>query len=252
MLFTSLLFAAFFLLVYIVYWSIPNQKGKEIWLLLASIVFYGSWSFGFLFHFLGMIAINYYFIRILYDNQSKKIITLAVIINLINLGIFKYFYFFTDIFASLSGIAALADLKKSTTFKIILPLAISFYTFQMLAYIIDVYRKKVSEKISLFDFTIFILFFPQLIAGPIMRSQDFLPELRNIKAKREYLTPGLSFLALGILKKVLLADNLALLIDPVWSNPAKYEWTTLLLAAHAFSWQIYCDFSGYTDIARGC
>jgi len=199
-----------------------------------------------------MIAINYYFIRILYDNQSKKIITLAVIINLINLGIFKYFYFFTDIFASLSGIAALADLKKSTTFKIILPLAISFYTFQMLAYIIDVYRKKVSEKISLFDFTIFILFFPQLIAGPIMRSQDFLPELRNIKAKREYLTPGLSFLALGILKKVLLADNLALLIDPVWSNPAKYEWTTLLLAAHAFSWQIYCDFSGYTDIARGC
>lgn len=252
MLFTSLLFAGFFLVVYIIYWSLPSQKAKEIWLLLASIVFYGSWSFGFLFHFLGMIGINYYFIRLLYDNQSKKIITLAVVINLINLGIFKYFYFFTDIFASLSGIAALADLKKSTTFKIILPLAISFYTFQMLAYVIDVYRKKVSEKISLFDFTIFILFFPQLIAGPIMRSQDFLPELRNIKAKREYLTPGLSFLALGVLKKVLLADNLALLIDPVWSNPSQYEWTTLLLAAHAFSWQIYCDFSGYTDIARGC
>lgn len=252
MLFTSLLFAAFFLIVYIVFWSIPNQKGKEFWLLFASIVFYGSWSFGFLVHFLAAIGINYYFVHLLQKSQSKKIIVTAVVLNLFNLGVFKYFYFFTDIFASLSGISALTNLRSSTTFKIILPLAISFYTFQMLAYVIDVYRKKVESKISLLDFTIFILFFPQLIAGPIMRSQDFLPELKNIKAKPEYLSPGLSFIALGILKKVLIADNLALLIDPVWANPSSYDWLTLLLVIHGFTWQIYCDFSGYTDIARGC
>ena len=252
MLFTSLLFAAFFLIVYIVFWSIPNQKGKEIWLLLSSIVFYGSWSLGFLFHFMAVICMNYYFIHQLHKNPSKKIIVTAVVINLINLGIFKYFYFFTDIFANLSGISALTNLRSSTTFKIILPLAISFYTFQMLAYIIDVYRNKVPEEISLIDFAIFILFFPQLIAGPIMRSQDFLPELKNIKAKPEYLSPGLSFIALGVLKKVLIADNLALLIDPVWNNPNGYDWLTILLVMHGFTWQIYCDFSGYTDIARGC
>lgn len=252
MLFTSLLFASFFLIVYLIFWSIPNQKGKELWLLFASIVFYGSWSIGFLFHFLAIIGMNYYFIHLLQKSQSKKIISFAVILNLFNLGIFKYFYFFTDIFASLSGISALTNLRSSTTFKIILPLAISFYTFQMLAYLIDVYRKKVEDKISLLDFTLFILFFPQLIAGPIMRSQDFLPELKNIKAKPEYLSPGLSFIALGILKKVLIADNLALLIDPVWANPGSYDWLTLLLVTHGFTWQIYCDFSGYTDIARGC
>jgi alginate O-acetyltransferase complex protein AlgI len=223
MLFTSLLFAAFFLVVYIIFWSIPNQKGKEFWLLIASIVFYGSWSLGFLVHFLAVVGMNYYFVRLLHKNQSKRLINTAVVINLVNLGLFKYFYFFTDIFASLSGISALTNLRNSTTFKIILPLAISFYTFQMLAYIIDVYRKKVEKEISLLDFTIFILFFPQLIAGPIMRFQDFLPELKNIKAKPEYLSPGLSFIAI-----------------------------TILLVAHAFTWQIYCDFSGYTDIARGC
>ena len=130
MLFTSLLFAAFFLIVYIVFWSIPNQKGKEIWLLLASIVFYGSWSLGFLVHFLVVVGINYHFAHLLHKSQSKKIIGTAVVVNIINLGIFKYFYFFTDIFASLSGISALTDLRSSTTFKIILPLAISFYTFQ--------------------------------------------------------------------------------------------------------------------------
>ena len=133
MLFTSLLFAAFFLIVYIVFWSIPNQKGKEIWLLLSSIVFYGSWSIGFLFHFMAVICMNYYFIHLLHKNPSKRIIVTVVVINLINLGIFKYFYFFTDIFASLSGLSALTNLRSSTTFKIILPLASSFYTFQMLA-----------------------------------------------------------------------------------------------------------------------
>jgi alginate O-acetyltransferase complex protein AlgI len=252
MLFTSITFCIFFILVYIIYWSIPKQKGKEIWLLIASIIFYGSWSFGFLFHFLFFIGLNYFFIKKLYTVQSKKIVTIAIVINLFNLGVFKYFYFFTNIFANLSGMSNLLELEKSSTFKIILPLAISFYTFQMLAYIIDVYRRKETKIISLFDFALFILFFPQLIAGPIMRSFDFLPEMKNIKAKPEYISPGLSYIALGVLKKVLLADNIALVIDPIWNNVDSYNWVTLLLASHAFTWQIYCDFSGYTDIARGC
>ncbi len=252
MLFTSITFCIFFILVYIIYWSIPKQKGKEVWLLISSIIFYGSWSFGFLFHFLFFIGLNYFLIKKLYAVQSKKIVTIAIVINLFNLGVFKYFYFFTNIFANLSGMSHLLELEKSSTFRIILPLAISFYTFQMLAYIIDVYRRKETKIISLFDFALFILFFPQLIAGPIMRSFDFLPEMKNIKAKPEYISPGLSFIALGVFKKVLLADNIALVIDPIWNNVDSYNWITLLLASHAFTWQIYCDFSGYTDIARGC
>jgi D-alanyl-lipoteichoic acid acyltransferase DltB (MBOAT superfamily) len=231
---------------------VPSQKGKEVILLLASILFYASWSLGFLFHFLFFIIINYYFTKILLKNQSKKVISISVVLNLFNLGVFKYFYFFTNTFASLSGISSFANLDKSMSFKIILPLAISFYTFQMIAYLVDVYRKKITDELSFFDFSLFILFFPQLIAGPIMRYHDFIPELKNIRAKKEYISPGLSFIALGILKKVLIADNLATFIDPIWQNPSSYSWLTLLAVAHGFTWQIYCDFSGYTDIARGC
>lgn len=252
MLFTSLVFLGFFLIVYSVYWSIPNQKAKEVWLLFASIIFYGTWSFGFLFHFLAAIYINYRFINYLYTNTSKKVLTLAVALNVINLGIFKYFYFFTSAFASLSGMQWLLDLEKSMTFKIILPLAISFYTFQMLAFVVDVYYRRITEKVTLLDFSLFVLFFPQLIAGPIMRYGDFIPQLKNIKAKPEFLSPGLTYIALGIVKKVLIADNLASLTEAVWMDPSKYDWISIVLAIYAFTWQIYCDFSGYTDIARGC
>ncbi|MCE9499134.1 MAG: MBOAT family protein [Leptospira sp.] len=250
MLFTSLIFIIFFLAVYIVYWCLPFQKGKEVIILISSLIFYGSWSVPFLFHFVAFIVINFLFIESLRKTQSRKVLVFAIFLNLLNLGIFKYFYFFTNFFGQISGIPSFVNIESSS-FKIILPLAISFYTFQMLAYVIDVYRKNITERISLFEFTIFIMFFPQLIAGPIMRSVDFMPQLKNIKFHNEFITPGLSLIAFGTLKKILIADNIALIIDPVWNSPSEHSALNLILAAYGFSWQVYCDFSGYTDIARG-
>ncbi len=252
MIFTSFSFLVFFVLVYLIYWSTPSQKGKEIILLISSIFFYATWSLGFLFHFLFFIGLNYYFLISLLKNRSKKLITIAVVINLINLGLFKYFYFFTNSFYSLSGIQYFYNLENSLSFKIILPLAISFYSFQILAFLIDVYRGKETKLVSLFEFSLFILFFPQLIAGPIMRTNEFIPELKNIQAKKEYINPGIFLIAVGVIKKVLLADNLSLLVDPVWANLSEYSTSAVILASVGFTWQIYCDFSGYTDIARGC
>jgi alginate O-acetyltransferase complex protein AlgI len=252
MIFTSFSFLVFFILLYLVYWSCKSQKTKEILLLVFSILFYASWSIGFLFHFLFFISLNYYFLKKLYETKSKSIISIAIITNLLNLGIFKYFYFFTNTFYQLSGIQYFYDLENSFSFKIILPLAISFYTFQILAFLIDVYRGKETKQVSLFEFSLFILFFPQLIAGPIMRTNEFIPELRNIQAKEEYIKPGIFLIALGVIKKVLIADNLSLIVDPVWANVSEYSTASIILAVNGFTWQIYCDFSGYTDIARGC
>ncbi|MCC6274445.1 MAG: MBOAT family protein, partial [Leptospiraceae bacterium] len=216
----------------------------------SSLVFYGSWSIPLLFHFLFFVILNYYFSVYLLGNKNKQVLRLAVILNLVNLGLFKYFYFFTDVFYQISGSPFFADLSKGS-FRILLPLAISFYTFQMLAYVVDSYWGNIKEKESLMDFTIFIMFFPQLIAGPIMRSNDFIPELKSIKPNRDFVYPGMSLVILGVFKKVLIADNIAGIIDPVWNNPSEYSATSLVLAIYGFSWQVYCDFSGYTDIARG-
>ncbi|MCB1193426.1 MAG: MBOAT family protein [Leptospiraceae bacterium] len=250
MLFTSLLFLLFFLIVYTVYWLVPWQKGKEVILLIASIIFYGSWSFPFLLHFMGIVILNYYVVESLLKNPSKKLFVSILVINFLNLAFFKYFYFFTDSFSYITGIPFFDYLQKSS-FKIILPLAISFYTFQITAYTVDVYKRKATESVSLMDYMIFIMFFPQLIAGPIMRSNEFLPQLKAIKLKDEYITLGLSTIAMGILKKVLIADNIALIIDPIWNNPGAYSWSSLVMASYGFTWQVYCDFSGYTDLAIG-
>ncbi|MCB1160536.1 MAG: MBOAT family protein, partial [Leptospiraceae bacterium] len=141
-----------------------------------------------------------------------------------------------------------------TSLKIILPLAISFYTFQILAFTIDIYRGKYTEDISLLNYMVFIMFFPQLIAGPIMRANEFLPQLQGkteIDFKSDYIYKGMLLVALGIVKKVLIADNIAGVIDPVWQNPSQYSSFELFIAIHGFTWQIYGDFGGYTDVARG-
>lgn len=250
MLFTSLLFIVFFLIVYILYWSFSGQRIKEIILLLASIIFYGSWSIPFLGHFLIVILINYVFMLGILKYRSKYLMFSIGILNVLNLAVFKYYYFFSNTIYELTGYSFTSILDERSI-KIVLPLAISFYTFQILAYTIDVYRREVREKISLLDYTIFIMFFPQLIAGPIMRFHDFIPQLKKIRFYPEYIYPGMGFIVLGIVKKVLIADNIATIADPIWTNYEKYDWTTLLLAVHSFSWQIYCDFSGYSDIAIG-
>lgn len=250
MIFTSTLFLLFFLCVYIIYWSYNGKSYREWVIVIASLIFYATWSVPFLFHLLGILYINYLAIQSLFKKKSIFILRTIVILDLINLGIFKYFYFFTDNFYAWTGWGFLD--QKTFGFQIILPLAISFYTFQIIAFVVDVYRGKIIENCSLFRFVLFILFFPQLVAGPIMRHQDFFPILDKVKIKPSYIYTGLYLLGLGIAKKILVADNIAALIDPVYRNPSEYDGNSLFWAAQGFTWQVYCDFSGYTDIARGC
>ncbi|PJZ24825.1 hypothetical protein CH352_12190 [Leptospira hartskeerlii] len=250
MIFTSTLFFVFFLIVYVLYWSWESRKYREWILLIASLVFYASWNPPFLLHLLGIVFINYLFLKPIAKTKSKKLLTIIVLIDLINLGIFKYFYFISD---NLFYVTNLSLFNTSTfSFRIILPLAISFYTFQVMAFVIDVYRGKVKELPNFFHFTLFLLFFPQLVAGPIMRAKDFFPRLEHLRIHKTAIYTGLFLVGLGACKKILIADNLGTLIDPVFLRPKEYGSGSLLLAAIGFTWQVYSDFSGYTDVARGC
>ena len=250
MLFVSVIFLLFFILFYFVYWNIRNQNIKEYFILAGSLVFYASWSIYFLFHLLFIVTINYLILCQIKKNFSKKYFLVGLILNITNLFFFKYFYFFLDNFYLLTHLSIFN--RESLNLKIILPLAISFYTFQLIAFLVDTYEKKISELPKFSQYLVFILFFPQLIAGPIMRYKDFFPQLGKITLKKSYLYVGIFLILIGVIKKALLADNISKLISPVWSYPQNYDWSSLVLAAYGFSLQVYCDFSGYSDIARGC
>lgn len=175
MIFTSTLFLLFFFCVYIIYWSYNGKNYREWVIVIASLIFYATWSVPFLFHLLGILYINYLAIQSLFKKKSVFILRTIVVLDLINLGIFKYFYFFTDNFYTWTGWKFLD--QKTFGFQIILPLAISFYTFQIIAFVVDVYRGKIIENCGFLRFVLFILFFPQLVAGPIMRHQVFFSNL---------------------------------------------------------------------------
>ena len=235
--FSTTIYLLFFLLVYVIYWALNSNMGKKYFLLIASLIFYGSWSTIFLFHFISILLINYLFYRIIISTNRILYLRFAILINILNLGFFKYFYFF--------------KLDNIFSYNIVLPLAISFYTFQLISFQIDCYKKEV-EKISLFEFLLFFTFFPQLIAGPILRAKDFIYQLRdNVSPKLNYIILGMFFILTGTTKKILIADNIAKIIDPIWLNPMLYDSSAIFFAFHGFSWQIYCDFSGYSDIAIG-
>ena len=235
--FTTTIYLIFFLLVYILYWTINSNKGKRFFLLIASLIFYGSWSFIFLIHFILILLINYIFYRFISLTKNINFLRLAILLNILNLGFFKYFYFF--------------KLNNIFSYNVVLPLAISFYTFQFISFLVDSYRDEV-EKINLFEFLLFFTFFPQLIAGPILRAKDFIYQLKDVVyPKLNYIYLGMLFILTGITKKILIADNISKIIDPVWLNPELYNSNSIFFAFHGFSWQIYCDFSGYSDIAIG-
>lgn len=212
------------------------------------MLFYGYWSFVFLLHFLAIVGLSYLAVVLLLRQRKRWIFVLALFLNLGNLIFFKYTMSVLNILAvdlGLVGARQLAD-----TLNLVLPLAISFYTFQIIAFLVDVWRGEI-KQISALDFSIFILFFPQLIAGPIMRHRDFLPQLDRPVCSQADLIAGLYLILLGTIKKVLLADELGALVAPVWAAPAEYDALSLALAVFGFIMQVYGDFSGYTDYARG-
>ena len=252
MLFTQIEFLLFFIFCLIsIYLTSSNRFRKGI-LLFASYYFYAYWDWRFLSLIIYSTLIDFivgkYIARTKNQQVRKRLLFISLVSNLSVLGFFKYFNFFIN---SLS--IPLAEIGLNvTTLNIILPIGISFYTFQTLSYTIDIYRNKIPPTSSILDFSLFVAFFPQIVAGPIVRAAEFLPQL---KVKRvinwDNLFIGFRLFTFGFFKKVFIADNLAIFVDKVFENPSVFSSITILLGVIAFGIQIYCDFSGYSDMAIG-
>jgi alginate O-acetyltransferase complex protein AlgI len=254
MIFNSFIFWAFFATVLLLYWRLP-LRGQNQLLLVASYVFYGYWDW----RYLGLLAastivdyyVGYYLVRIDDQRKRKLLITISIVMNLSFLGFFKYCGFFVDSFADL--LQALGFEAHLPVLKIVLPVGISFYTFQSMAYTIDVYRGVTKPADSLFNFALFVSYFPQLVAGPIERSHELLPQLERQRRYRPGdFAEGLYHIMIGMFKKVIIADNLAPIVNRVFDSPAaELTGTEMLIGVYAFAFQIYGDFSGYSSIAQG-
>ena len=256
MLFNSLDFAIFLPVVFLLYWLIPSRylKLQNLLILLASYIFYGWWSPKFLTLIVFSTLVDYFIGRALFkqNNSTKRKILLwcSIGINIGLLGFFKYFNFFIDNFNS--AFSFFGYHFNSWSLNIILPVGISFYTFQTLSYTIDIYRKNLEPTKDIISFASFVSFFPQLVAGPIERAKELLPQFSNSR-KFSYLeaTEGLKQILWGLFKKIVIADNCAEYVNIVFDNPSAHSGSVLILGAILFAFQIYGDFSGYSDIAIG-
>lgn len=253
MLFNSLQFAVFFIIVYALYISI-NHKWQNRMLLVASYIFYGAWDWRFLFLIIVSTVLDYYCglgIHASKDEKRRKLfLFFSVFGNLSILGFFKYFNFFASNLQVLLG--RFGFTIQPHFLHIILPVGISFYTFQTMSYTIDIYRRKMRPTKRFFDFALFVAFFPQLVAGPIERARRLLPQIlfpRKLGLAKFY--EGAYLIFWGLFQKVFVADNLARIVDPVFAGTAPYNGTKVLIALYAFAFQIFCDFAGYSNIARG-
>jgi alginate O-acetyltransferase complex protein AlgI len=253
MLFNTLDFWLFFALVYAVY-LLLGTRAQNVWLLIASYFFYACWDWRFVF-LLGLsTGIDWLLAQRIADEPSragaKRWVALSVVINLIFLGTFKYFNFFVGSAAAL--IEAMGFQASFPVLNVVLPVGISFYTFQSMSYIVDVYRKDIEPSPSLIEFALFVAFFPHMVAGPIMRASVLLPQMGRPRVVRATdVTEGFHLAMIGLFKKVVIADNLSPIADLVFARQLGYVPGALHLGALAFAFQIYADFSGYSDIARG-
>ncbi|TGL07319.1 MBOAT family protein [Leptospira bouyouniensis] len=247
MLFNSIPFLIFFSVVYLFYWAIPKEF-RKVFLLIAGISFYAYFSLALTLHFLIVITINYLLYRKIQSNLTKFWIGLTVSLNLINLGFFKYVYFFSKVLADLTGYPFFAQVPN--LIHIALPLAISFYTFQVIAAAVDTYRNPKLPTVKVEDYFLFVAFFPVLIAGPIMRMSDFFPNLDKLTPDKEKMYRASYLMMSGLVKKVLVADPMSLTISPVFNSPSDYDSFSLFIAGICYSIQVFSDFSGLTDMAR--
>jgi len=253
MLFNSLQFVAFFMVVYGVYLSL-GHKWQNKMLLVASYIFYGMWDWRFLSLIMISTILDYVCgIKIhksVNPEKRKLFLFLSLCGNLAILGFFKYFNFFIDNVQELLSVFGFTG--DPFTLKIILPVGISFYTFQTMSYTIDIYRREMEPTRHFFDFALFVAFFPQLVAGPIERAKRFLPQILSPRViTRKMFHQGCYLICLGYFQKVFVADNLAAIVNPVFASEGSYNGMNVLLALYAFTFQIYCDFAGYSNIARG-
>lgn len=256
MLFNSLDFAIFLPLVFFLYWFIAhkNLKIQNSLIVLASYTFYGWWDW----RFLSLIIISTlidYSIGILLFNENnlfrrKVFLWISIGVNLGFLGFFKYYNFFLDNFVTAFSFFGMEI--SSSSLDIILPVGISFYTFQTLSYTIDVYRKKLQPTKDIVAFSAFVSFFPQLVAGPIERASHLLPQFYKKRCfDYNQAVSGVSLVVLGFFKKMVIADNAGIIVNGIFENSHNESSISLIIGMVLFSFQIYCDFSGYSDIAIG-
>lgn len=254
MLFNSVTFVVFYAIVFALYWMLRARTPQNVLLLAASWVFYGAWSWKFLLLLIASTLIDYccglLIERAPSARRKRAVLIVSVAANLTFLGTFKYLGFFvTELAALLERLGMNASMP---VLEIVLPVGISFYTFQTIGYVVDVYRGKVPAERNLLHYALYVAFFPQLVAGPIERAGHLLPQFEK---PRVWSTPafesGLQLAVWGLFKKIVIADNLAPYVDAVYASPGAYSGAALTTATVFFAFQIYCDFSGYTDTARG-
>lgn len=256
MLFNTLTFLIFLIIVFAIYWKVTTRslRGGNVVLFISSYVFYGWWDWRFLILIVISCAFDFVIGKSIYFTDiawKRKILLLtSLVINLGLLFFFKYFNFFIDSFKAL--FSPITGTDQWSTLNIILPVGISFYTFQSLSYIFDIYNRKIQPARSALTFFTFVAFFPQLVAGPIERARNLIPQF---EVKREFNyeqgTSGLKLILWGLFKKMVIADQLAKIVNLVYASPENYGGWIIILATFLFGFQIYCDFSGYSDIAIG-
>jgi len=256
MLFNSIDFAIFLPIVFILYWFVTNKslKAQNILLLVSSYFFYACWDWRFLFLLVFSTLLDYYTAIKMSEakrsNRKKFWFWLSISVNLGFLGFFKYYNFFAASFAdAVSNVGLHVD---PWTLKVILPVGISFYTFHGLSYVIDIYNDKIKVEKNFINYSVFVSFFPLLVAGPIERAKHLLPQIQKARTF-DYgkAVDGLRQISWGLFKKIVIADNIAKFANEIFNNSTHYPGSTLVLGAIFFAFQIYCDFSGYSDIALG-
>ena len=255
MLFNSLEFAVFLPIVFLLYWFVfeKNLELQNLFIVVASYVFYGWWDWRFLV-LLAFTSLFSYGSGLLIEKyrdtprKAKTVNVLNIVVNLLILGVFKYYDFFATSFAN----AFLGGKTDGLLLKVILPVGISFYTFKALSYSIDVYRGKLEPTHDVIQYLAYVGFFPQLLAGPIERAMNLLPQLAKPRTfEYEMGVDGMRQILWGLFKKMVIADNCAVYVDRIFSSYQTQSGSTLLLAAIFFAFQIYGDFSGYSDMAIG-
>ncbi len=255
MLFNSLTYFFFVAAVFVVYWRLKNKLlWQNLFVLAVSYFFYACWDWRFLI-LIVLSSITDFLVGKSIGNtnnatRKKAYLALSLLVNLGLLGFFKYFNFFVE-----SAVALLHSIGldgSESTLSIILPVGISFYTFQTLSYTIDVYRGRLEPTKNWIQFFAFVAFFPQLVAGPIERASNLLPQFAGVRTfNSQFAINGLRLILWGLFKKMVVADRLALVVDALYADPSNCNSWMALVAAIAFAFQVYCDFSGYSDIAIG-
>jgi len=244
----------FFTAVFLAHWMLPWARARVYLLLAASMAFYARWNHWLVLVICASTTLDYLLARAIERGRSERIrrslVAVSVVSNVALLSFFKYANFFLN-----SLEQALVRTGAHTSFpvlRVILPIGISFYTFEAISYVVDVYRGRCHAERNLANLLLFILFFPHLVSGPIVRGRHFLPQIHRPRAWNwARVNLGLQLIAVGLFKKLALADRLAFFVDPVFADPGAYRTSAIWLGVLSYSMQIYCDFSGYTDIALG-